>query len=69
MIKNTKPCYECLAREHNYQGGKEMLDDLYKDHTPKEIGEMLGVTGSSITERLHFYGIKMRPKGTAGRIK
>ena len=71
MIKGARPCFHCLARKHGYLDPKSMLENLYWDRmlTPKTISTMLGVSFTAVTRRIHFYGIPVRPRGTAGRPK
>ncbi len=69
MIKGTKVNFEWLARERRYKNAGAMFYNLYKIHTSKEMGKILGVTCSAVIQRLHFHGIKMRSRGSAGRIK
>jgi hypothetical protein len=70
MIKGSNVCFECLAHKHGYYSAKDMLNDYYwiKMLTTKQIAELIGVTFSAVTERLHFYNIPLRSVGSAGRI-
>ncbi len=69
MIKGSRPCKECLARQHGYVNPESMLKILYWDRKmrPTEISEILGVSITAIMNWLHFYHIKVRPKGSVGR--
>lgn len=68
-IKDSRPCKECLARKHGYVNSESMLKILYWDRmlTPREISEILDVSITAIMNWLHFYHIKVRPKGSGWR--
>ena len=66
MIKGSNVCFECLAHKHGYYSAKEMLNDYYwgKMLTTSQIAALIGVHFSTVTERLHFYNIPLRPVGS-----
>jgi hypothetical protein len=69
MMKGVYICYECLARERGFTNAHDFLKDFYWNRmmTPKEIAIDLGRSVTSIMNALHYYKVKIRPKGSGGR--
>jgi hypothetical protein len=68
MIKHTKPCFECIARDRGYASSRDMLFDLYvvRRLGSVEISRSIGVHFSAVLRRLEDYQIDRR---RVGRIR
>lgn len=67
-VKNPKTKFcslQCSKLTHaveSYPPPKEVLEELYKDMTLREIGKVYGVSQVSVMNLCKKYGIVMRPK-------
>lgn len=68
-MKGVMICYSCLARKYGYPDPKSMFEDLIwkKDGTTISVGQLLGISSSTVGNAMKFYGTKSRSKGSAGR--
>ncbi len=71
MIKDSKPCFECLARARGFDSAKQILQKLYhNDHLSQgQIARLLGVGRPSVTQRMKHYEIKARLKHQSALLR
>lgn len=70
MIKDTRPCFNCLARAQGYLSARSMLIDMYvrQGMTSAAISSLLGVHYTATLQHMAMYQIERRGRGRPRKV-